>query len=91
MTHHSASNRCSAFAAASIVRYWARTFDVWHTTNAAYAWLALETQRAFVTVHGNDFLRPYFPVGRLDLPSRWRLPLGSNLDGWVGNLLTERS
>src|SRR3954470_2952936 len=31
-------------------------FDVWHTTNAAYAWLALETPRLFVTVHGNDFL-----------------------------------
>jgi phosphatidylinositol alpha-1,6-mannosyltransferase len=64
-------------------------FDVWHATNAAYAWLALETPRTFVTVHGNDFLRPYFPVARLDLPGRWRLPFGSNFDRWVGQKLTE--
>jgi len=44
--------------------------DVWHATNAAYAWLALETSPVVVSVHGNDFLRPYCLVGRRDL-QRW--------------------
>ena len=65
-----------------------QSFDVWHAMNAAYAWLALETPRVFVTVHGNDFLWPYLPVGRLDLRERWRLPFGSNVDRWLGDKLT---
>jgi phosphatidylinositol alpha-1,6-mannosyltransferase len=50
--------------------------DVWHATNAAYAWLALEVSNVVISVHGNDFLRPYSEVGRPDLERfafLWRL------------------
>jgi glycosyltransferase involved in cell wall biosynthesis len=60
--------------------------DVWHAMNAAYATLALETPRVFVTVHGNDFLQPYFPVARLDWPRLW----GSRVDQRIGDWLTAR-
>jgi glycosyltransferase involved in cell wall biosynthesis len=43
------------------------SFDVWHATNAAYAWIALEASNVVISVHGNDFLRPYVEAGRLDL------------------------
>lgn len=46
--------------------------DVWHVLNAAYAWVALDQRTTVVTVHGNDFLRPYYPVAQPDL---WRSPL----------------
>src|ERR1700680_2975742 len=36
--------------------------DVWHALNAAYAWIAHELPIGLVSVHGNDFLRPYYPV-----------------------------
>jgi phosphatidylinositol alpha-1,6-mannosyltransferase len=37
--------------------------DAWHAMNAAYAWVAEETQKpVVVSVHGNDFLRAYIPV-----------------------------
>ncbi|MGA7802286.1 MAG: glycosyltransferase family 4 protein [Gammaproteobacteria bacterium] len=50
-------------------------FDVWHVMNAAYAWLALETGGVVVSVHGNDFLRPYIPMVRVKFkryPWLWR-------------------
>ena len=62
--------------------------DVWHAMNASYSWLALETPRVFVTVHGNDFLWPYHPVARLDFRERLRLPFGSNADRRLGEWLT---
>lgn len=58
--------------------------------NASYSWLALEAPNVFVTIHGNDFLKPYHPVARLDLRERLRLPFGSNADRWLGNYLTQR-
>ncbi len=37
--------------------------DVWHPMNAAYAWIAEESDKpVVVSVHGNDFLRAYHPV-----------------------------
>lgn len=37
--------------------------DAWHAMNAAYAWIAEETDKpVVVSVHGNDFLRAYYPV-----------------------------
>lgn len=62
--------------------------DVWHAMNASYSWLALESSRVFVTVHGNDFLWPYHPVARLDFRQRFGLPFGSNADRWLGDWLT---
>lgn len=44
--------------------------DAWHVMNAAYAWLSLHFSPVVVSIHGNDFLRPYIPVGEPDL-SRW--------------------
>ena len=58
--------------------------DVWHVMNAAYAWLALEGKNTVVSVHGNDFLRPYLPVGMPDLsslPGGWRL--AGHEPGWL--------
>jgi phosphatidyl-myo-inositol dimannoside synthase len=49
--------------------------DVWHALNAAYAWIAHELPIGLVSVHGNDFLRPYYPVAQPDLrhfPLAWR-------------------
>jgi phosphatidylinositol alpha-1,6-mannosyltransferase len=68
----------------------ARSMEIWHAMNASYSWFALETAPVFVTVHGNDFLRPYHPVARLDLRQRLHLPLGSAADRWLGDWLTWR-
>lgn len=49
--------------------------DAWQVMNAAYAWVALHFTPTVVSVHGNDFLRPYIPVGEPDLsrvPLLWR-------------------
>jgi phosphatidylinositol alpha-1,6-mannosyltransferase len=49
--------------------------DVWHPLNAGYAWIANERPNGLVTVHGNDFLRPYVPLVQPDLrdvPFLWR-------------------
>lgn len=51
-------------------------FDVWHVMNAAYSWLSLEFHNVVVSVHGNDFLRPYYPLARpgiTTMPGMWRL------------------
>ena len=68
--------------------------DVWHVMNAAYAWLGLEMQPVVVTVHGNDFLRPYILVGCPGfsrLPVLWRF---SGVSRWaevlLGKMLTAR-
>ncbi len=55
--------------------------DAWHVMNAAYAWVACETSTpVVVSVHGNDFLRPYIPVGDINLP----LP-SAITPKWLGN------
>ena len=49
--------------------------DVWHALNAAYAWIANERPVGLVSVYGNDFLRPYYPIAQPDLrhfPLAWR-------------------
>src|ERR1700682_3880476 len=49
--------------------------DVWHALNAAYAWIANERPIGLVSVYGNDFLRPYYPIAQPDLrrfPLVWR-------------------
>jgi phosphatidylinositol alpha-1,6-mannosyltransferase len=58
--------------------------DVWHSMNAGYAWLALETAPVFVSVHGNDFLAPYHLVARIDLG------ISDRFDYWLGKVLTRR-
>jgi phosphatidylinositol alpha-1,6-mannosyltransferase len=55
---------CRSIDRATFMRHDA---DVWHALNAAYAWLAVERRNSVVSVHGNDFLRPYFPVAQPDL------------------------
>jgi glycosyltransferase involved in cell wall biosynthesis len=67
--------------------------DLWHATNAAYAWLALETAApVLVSVHGDDFKHPYIPVARADISLHWRLPGLSarlqTLDRKLGRALT---
>jgi len=52
--------------------------DVWHVMNAAYAWMALETRPLIVSVHGNDFINPYFLPKQPNLtqvPGLWRVSL----------------
>lgn len=62
--------------------------DSWHAMNAAYAWVALHFQPALVSIHGNDFLRPYIPVGEPDfsvIPGLWRSQrLRPALEEWLG-------
>lgn len=68
--------------------------DVWHVMNAAYAWLAIETTPVIVSVHGNDFLRPYILVERLDIDRLFSQSyLGQSLtafDRLLGRWLTHR-
>lgn len=41
----------------------ASSIAAWHAMNAAYGWIAEETEKPVViSVHGNDFLRAYLPV-----------------------------
>ena len=67
----------------------AHTADVWHALNAAYAWVTNEHAQGLVTVHGNDFLHPYYPIaqpdlGRLPLAWRWRRAVSPRLDPlWI--------
>lgn len=77
--------------------------DIWHATNAAYAWLALEASNVVVSVHGNDFLRPYVEVERPDLDRftplwrlrgrarRWLTSLDRQVDRWRTRRLLARS
>jgi phosphatidylinositol alpha-1,6-mannosyltransferase len=60
--------------------------QVWHATNAAYCWLALEATHVVLSVHGNDFLQPYVEVARPDLD---RMPLLWRLRGRARARLTE--
>ncbi len=68
--------------------------DAWHVMNAAYAWVALHFTPTVVSIHGNDFLRPYIPVGEPDLsrvPGLWRSSrLRPALEQWVGRWRTPR-
>lgn len=68
--------------------------DVWHIMNAAYAWMAIESEHVVASVHGNDFLLPYVLVARPNLFNFWRLRrIKQRLDGiekFFGRLLTRR-
>lgn len=77
-------------------------FDVWHVMNAAYSWLALEKGVVVVSIHGNDFLRPYINLCSPDLQKIkifWRfnrlrsgLKLFDKFFGrWLTGLLLRRS
>ena len=76
-----------------------RDIEVWHVMNAAYAWVALEAAPVVISVHGNDFLRPYILVARPDLPrilglwrsSRWRPALEQALGRWLTARLVRRA
>lgn len=67
--------------------------DAWHVMNAAYSWLAVDADRPVViSVHGNDFLRPYLNTGRPDLfrfRLLWRFKNQlRNLDKHIGHAIT---
>lgn len=68
--------------------------DAWHVMNAAYAWVAIYFSPTVVSIHGNDFLRPYIPVGEPDLsgmPGLWRLAgLRNGLAQRIGEWRTPR-
>lgn len=74
--------------------------DAWHPMNAAYSFIAEETDKpVIVSVHGNDFLRAYYPVtapalekfGPLwrfaktlrRIDSRFRAHTTSQIAGWL--------
>lgn len=69
-------------------------FDVWHVMNAAYAWVADHVAPVVVSVHGNDFLRPYILVDRPDLGTQgmtWRFAGAlAGLDRVIGQSRTNR-
>ena len=55
--------------------------DVWHVMNASYAWMALETRPLVISVHGNDFISPYFLPKKPCLP---RLPYLWRFESQIG-------
>ena len=66
--------------------------DAWHIMNAAYAWLVEDRPGLIASVHGNDFLHPYYPLAQPD----WkRLPLGWRLEthqpSWFRSLWIKRT
>lgn len=70
----------------------AHPVDAWHAMNAAYAWVAeMGEAPAVVSVHGNDFLRPYLRMIRPNLKryipaSRFRKrmrPFEIRLGAWL--------
>lgn len=73
--------------------------DIWHVMNACYSWIALEVEPVFISIHGNDFLRPYILVARPDLTSfrgAWRIQgiifkLEVMLGQWLTNRLVRKS
>ena len=66
------------------VTFAAHSADAWHALNAAYAWVTNEQPNGVVSVHGNDFLRPYLPVAQPDLG---RIPLGWRWSGAISRRL----
>jgi phosphatidylinositol alpha-1,6-mannosyltransferase len=67
--------------------------DAWHVMNAAHSWLALETKKpVVVSIHGNDFLKPYPLTGAPYFASRKLLWRCANtlapLERWFGKKLT---
>ncbi len=48
------------------------SLDAWHVMNASYAWLALQNPDVVISVHGNDFISPYF----LPLAQPWSSAFG---------------
>lgn len=74
--------------------------DAWHVMNASYSWVARETDAPVViSVHGYDFLRPYYPVAQPDLRRvpglwrsiRWRPALEQLAGRWLTRALVRRS
>lgn len=66
--------------------------DAWHAMNAAYACLVKDKPRLIVSVHGNDFLRPYLPLVQPDWkhwPLGWRLE--PHLSRWFRDLWVRRT
>lgn len=66
--------------------------DAWHVMNAACAWLAEERPGLVVSVHGNDFLRPYYPLAQPDwksLPYGWRIEV--KVPHWLRPLWISRT
>jgi glycosyltransferase involved in cell wall biosynthesis len=66
--------------------------NIWHAMNAAYAWLSLHATPVFVSVHGNDFIRPYMPIVQPHLhqiPYLWRVHRAARaLNFWLARRLT---
>lgn len=81
-------------AAADLSQFRALHADAWHVMNAAYAWVALHVSPTVVSIHGNDFLHPYIPVGEPDfsaVPGLWRVdPLRRAVEQRVGVWRTPR-
>lgn len=69
--------------------------DAWHVMNAAHSWLTLETDKpVVVSIHGNDFLKPYPLTGRPGFTESglfWRFSrFIKPIDRWLGSRLTKR-
>jgi phosphatidylinositol alpha-1,6-mannosyltransferase len=62
--------------------------DVWHAMNAAYGWIGNNPGRALVSVHGNDFLRPYISLFKPDLA---RFLRAQSAPAWLEALEQRRS
>lgn len=59
--------------ARDLPRLWPFDMDVWHAINFGYAPLAMLKQPFVLTVHGNDFLKPWVRCTMDRVPGLWRM------------------
>jgi phosphatidylinositol alpha-1,6-mannosyltransferase len=62
-------------------------FDIVHTLNAAWCWVATLGKPTFASIHGNDFISPN-PIYGYDIKKRFNLPKGDRLDFWLAKKRT---
>ena len=63
-------------------------FEVLHCTNACYSWLANEIRNVVVSVHGKDFLSPYFKI--IDLKQSFHLKRGDRINFLINKLISKQ-
>jgi phosphatidyl-myo-inositol dimannoside synthase len=65
----------------------ASEFDLLHVMNAAWCWVVTLGKPTFLSIHGNDFIKPN-PVYGYDFKQRFNLPKGDRFDLWLAQRRT---
>lgn len=63
-------------------------FDVLHCTSACYSWLAKEFKNVVVSIHGRDFLSPFFYV--FDFKRRFHLSKGDRINFLINKWMSKQ-